>query len=486
MELAKKAHQGQVRGTGEQYIEHPLRVALKLSQLGLDVDSVVAALLHDVVEDTPVNLEQIKKMFGQNVAKLVDGVTKLGQIRLKRSWFGFRILKQKEKPRLESQLETFRKLILATAKNIQVLIIKLYDRLDNMNTIEGMTQDKRTYFAQETLDLYAPLAYRLGIGEVKGELEDLAFQQIMPEQFASLKIKVKDAFQKRRADVKKNKHKILVLLAQQQIRVIDIHGRTKHWYSLWRKLKRLDGDLNKIYDLIALRVIVPTVADCYKTLQAIHSRWSAVEGRIKDYIAQPKKNGYQSLHTTILGPSNRRFEVQIRTPHMHDQAEFGVAAHWHYDQHKLIKDKIKPITSQHSQWLERLATWRQKIKDQNQLATALNFEIYSDRVFVFTPKGDIRDLPSGATPIDFAYTIHTSIGDATIAAKVNRKMVKLDHKLQNGDTVEIIFNPKHGQPHYKWLGFVKTALARSRIRRALRLRTRLGSVVRRFRPKRTA
>lgn len=445
-EFAQLAHDEQRRRTGEAYIEHPLRVAQTVVELKLDAESVSAALLHDVPEDTPFGLKDIEKEFGREITQLVDGVTKLGHLRATS-------LKE------EKQFETFQRFFLAMAKDVRVVLIKLSDRLDNMRTFAGILPEKQLAYAKETLDIFAPLADRLGIGSIKGELEDLAFPHVHPEEHKNTVAVYGTSLRTREATVEKIKRKVLKELGKENIKAIDAHGRAKHLYSLWRKLEKYEWDLTKINDLVALRIIVPDVADCYTCLGVIHKLWRPVPGRFKDYIATPKSNGYQSLHTTVFTPDGM-VEIQIRTPEMHEHAERGIAAHWVYSEKK---QSVTKIPKWKTAWIHELA---KSIREGADFKT-LKLDFFTNQIFVFTPKGNIIDLPEGATPIDFAYAVHTDLGNHAVGAKVNGKLTKIDTPLSSGDVIEIIDNPK-SNPKRDWLKFVKTSHARTAIKHHLR------------------
>lgn len=469
-DFSLRAHENQQRRTGEPYVFHGLKTAMYLSELKLDSPSLQAALLHDTIEDTPVTLSEIQNNFGKTVAFLVDGVTKLGKIRITRRWF---ILKsRKEMAAFDRQIETLRKMFVAMAKDIRVVLIKLADRRHNMETLEGVESSKRLRIAKETLEIYAPLAYRLGMGELKGQLEDLAFPYVWPEEYRQLKSRVKDAYRIRQKYLEKVKKVLQKKLARENIKA-EIHGRAKHFYSLFRKLERLDNDLNRIYDLVALRIIVDSISDCYKVLGIIHEQWKPLVGRIKDYIAMPKPNGYQSLHTTVFCLDGKIVEFQIRTQEMHEQAENGIAAGWHYAETKgtldYILKKIKKVPSEDLRWVKELAKWQRKLADNRRLSQDIQVEFFSDRIFVYTPRGDVIDLPAGSTPIDFAFAIHSEVGNSCAGARINGKMTSLNTCLHNGDIVEIIKAKKPQGPKRDWLEFAKTSLARSHIRRHLKL-----------------
>lgn len=445
-EFAEVAHSEHKRNTGEPYIVHLLRAAQTLAEFKMDATTLTAALLHDVSEDTPFTIKDIQKQFGFDIARLVEGVTKLGHLRAKTYTD-------------EVQFEAFQRMFVAMAKDIRVVLIKLADRLDNVRTIEGIPSEKRYAYAKETLDIFAPLAARLGIGTMKGELEDAVFPYVYPAAFKKVKGLFGQHLKEREGTIDHAKRKLLKELAAAKVQVTDAHGRVKHLYSLWRKLEIYQWDIARIRDLVALRVIVPTVPDCYATLGIIHKLWRPVPGRIKDYIATPKSSGYQSLHTEVFTDTGI-VEIQVRTPQMHEQAEHGIAAHWVYSEKKEITGKIPKWKTA---WIHELA---RSIREGADFKT-LKLDFFSNQIFVFTPKGDIIDLPEGATPIDFAYAVHTSIGNHAVGAKVNGKLTKIDEPLKNGDVVEIILNQR-SKPKQDWLKFVKTSHARTAIKHHLR------------------
>ena len=446
--FAQKAHEGQVRFSGEPYFNHVLETAKILAQLNLDATTIVAGLLHDVVEETDIDEKTIEKEFGKEVAFLIRGVTKLGKYQYKG---------------LKRHTESLRKFLLATSRDIRVLIIRLADRLHNMRTLEHVREDKRRRIALETLEIYAALAERLGIGQIKGELEDLAFPYVFPKEYAeTLKIhkeKSKDA-KERLEKMYRSLHKALM---ESGIRPIDVDYRVKHLYSTYKKLIKYDRDPERIYDITALRIIVETVEECYRVLGIIHGKWNPLPGRIKDYIATPKQNGYQSLHTTIFTGDGGIVEIQIRTLEMHQEAEFGIAAHLGYKK-GIQREKGKKL-SKKLEWIEQLATWQQSLQESGEFLENLKMNLFSDRVFVFTPKGDVVDLPDGSTSIDFAYAIHSDIGDCFAGAKINNKLSSLETILKNGDIVEII-TKKTCIISPKWLDYAKTPFARKHIKAA--------------------
>jgi len=468
-EFAKKSHLGQQRRSGEPYINHALQVAIFIADLKMDSSAITAAILHDCVEDTNCTLAEIQKEFGKTVAHLVSGVTKLGRIRIVKKWFF--LSNKQELESFDRQIETLRKMFMAMARDIRVVIIKLADRLHNMKTLEGVEKDKRLRIAKETLDIYAPLAYRLGMGELKGQLEDLAFPYVYPKEYRKVKLQVAEAMQNRRVYLDKVIKVVQKKLADEKIPA-EIHGRAKHLYSLWRKLERYDNDISRIYDLIATRIVVHSVADCYRVLGIIHERWKPLVGRIKDYIAMPKPNGYQSLHTTVFCLDGKIVEFQIRTKEMHEQAENGIAASWHYSETKgtldYILKRIKKVPQEELRWVKELARWQRNLQDNREFNHDLEVDFFSDRIFVYTPQGEVKNLPAGSTSIDFAYSVHSEVGDNTTGAKINGKLSSLSTILHNGDIVEIIKAKKTGGPKRDWLEFVKTSLAKSHIRRGLR------------------
>ncbi len=454
-----KVHQGQIRKSGEPYLIHPLEVAGILAELRLDEASIVTGLLHDTIEDTLATRDEIAELFGAEVAELVDGVTKLSQ---------FSAGNTKE----EKQAENFRKMVVAMAKDIRVLLVKLADRTHNMRTLEHMSAEKQERIARETLDIYAPLANRLGMQAVKSELEDLSFRYLKPQEYVELQDRVSSRAKERDRFVAEVIELIHDRLKENGIDA-QIYGRVKHLYSIWRKMRMQDLPFEQIHDLIAFRVIVGNVAQCYEALGLIHSLWKPVPGRFKDYIAIPKPNMYQSLHTTVVGPRAERIEIQIRTDDMHRVAEQGVAAHWRYKEggrdgnKKGAKDGIRAADAETYGWLRQLLEWQRELSDPTEFLETVKVDLFADEVFVFTPKGDVKSLPRGATPLDFAYAVHSEVGHKCVGAKVNGKIVPLRYRLKNGDTVEILTSP-HSQPSKDWLTFVRTSRAQARIRQHIR------------------
>lgn len=461
--LAYEAHADQKRISGEMYITHPLHVAMILTDLHIDDVTIAAALLHDVVEDTIYTIEQMKELFGEEVAMLIDGVTKLS--------------KMKYKSKEDQQLETYRKMFLAMAKDIRVIMIKLADRLHNMRTLKYMREEKQKRIAKETLEVYAPLANRLGISNIKWELEDLCLRYLEPETYYDLVDKVNQKREERQGFINDAVAKI-----QQEFDKIhlkgEIKGRAKHFYSIYRKMKKSNKDISDIFDLLAVRVLVQTIPDCYTVLGIIHAMWKPLPGRFKDYIAVPKTNGYQSLHTTVITDNGLPLEIQIRTFAMHAISEYGIAAHWKY---KEAGNKSIGANSEYDKklsWLRQMITLQDEFSDPREYFEALKIDIFSDEVFVYTPRGDVINLPKGSNPIDFAYHIHTDIGNHCVGAKVNGKIVPLEYTLQNGDIVSVITNKQNNGPSPDWLNIVASSQTRTKIRQWFKKQRREENIAR--------
>lgn len=452
-EFAARAHQGQKRKSGEPYIVHPLATALRLAELRLDTHTVAAALLHDVCEDTTYTLTDIRKQFGDEISFLVEGVTKLDKIKYKGT---------------ERSAESLRKMFLAIGEDVRIVLLKLVDRLHNMETLKFLLSEKQKRIALETLEIYAPLAYRLGIKELSGKLEDLAFPYVYPKEYEWLMKTTEEKYQDWEKYIEETKPRLIEEFVREKIPFLDIHARAKHYYSLFKKLLKYDMDISKITDVMALRVIVPTIEDCYATLGVIHKIWRPVPGKIKDYIALPKPNGYRSLHTTIFGAGNHPIEIQMRTPEMHEEAERGIAAHWAYSEFKRTSQRsyAKKHASFMSQakfaWIGQLGEWQKDFAKPDEFLESLKIDFFKNRIFVLTPKGDAFDLPEDATPVDFAYHVHTDVGNTAVGARVNGKMVALDYKLKNGDVVEIM-TQKNKRPSSDWLAFLKSGQARKKV-----------------------
>jgi GTP diphosphokinase / guanosine-3',5'-bis(diphosphate) 3'-diphosphatase len=461
-EFARVAHEGQKRKSGEDYFEHSVQTAAILAEIGMRSRTTAAALLHDVPEDTSVTLDDIKAKFGGEIAKLVDGITKLGKFKLRGD-------------KKEVQLENLRKIFMAMAEDIRVVLIKLADRLHNMRTLDALPPDKQQRIAKETMEIFAPIANRLGIGEIKGELEDLSFKYLEPENYKFAKDLLDKEFRERKKEVELAIKELREELLKYKIKVLDVHGRSKHIYRFFMKLKRHDMNLERVYDVVAVRVIVPDIPDCYEALGIVHKKYRPLVGRIKDYISLPKPNGYRSLHTTVFGPSGKIFEVQIRTPRMHNEAEFGIAAHWIYSSAKTWRDYFlrryspEEIPEQELFWVKQLREWQgENGQNDEDFLKSIKIDFFQNHIFAFTPKGDIINLPEGATPVDFAYAVHSEIGARTMGAKIDGKLVALDQKIQNGQVVEILTSKEMKLPNQDWLRIVRTTYAKSRIRQQLR------------------
>ena len=452
-----KVHQGQTRLSGESYLNHPIEVAAILANLKLDAATVAAGLLHDTIEDTTATSEEIKEMFGEEVARLVDGLTKLARMELQ--------------SREQREAENFRKMIVAMAKDIRVILIKLADRLHNMRTLSHLAPEKQKRIAQETLDIYAPLANRMGISRIKTELEDLSFMYLNPEAYQDLVQKVNQRRIERESYINELMDAMKRQLAEHGYKA-EVKGRPKHFYSIYQKMLKQGIAFEDIYDLIAIRIITDTKANCYAILGLIHSLWTPVPGRFKDFIGVPKSNLYQSLHTTIIGPKGERVEFQIRTEEMNRIAEEGIAAHWRYKE----KSAISQREEQQYAWLRQLLEWQKDVPDAREFMETVKGDLFPEVVYVFTPRGDVKELPQGSTPVDFAYSVHTDIGHQCVGAKVNGKIVPLKHVLRNGDKIEVTIQTGH-TPSRDWLKFVKTSRARTRIKAWLKIEERKRSIL---------
>ncbi len=445
--FADDKHRDQLRHSGEPYITHPLGCARICAGLGLDGETIAAALLHDTVEDTSATADDVAAEFGPEVAALVDGVTKLTRIHFE--------------SQEERQAENYRKLIVSMSSDIRVLLVKLADRLHNMRTLQYMSKAKQLQKARETLEVYAPLAHRLGIHSLKWELEDLSFQALHPKRYAEIQQMVNQRRADREDYVEEAGGGLLEELRQVGIEPVEITGRAKHFYSIYEKMTRKGKEFNEIYDLTAMRVIVESVKDCYGAVGTIHSMWKPIPGRFKDFVAMPRLNMYQSLHTTVIGPQGKPLEIQIRTPEMHRTAEFGVAAHWLY---KEENRSAQTASDDRLEWLSRMMDWQRDTTDPAEFMESLRSDLYSQEVFVFTPKGDVRALPAGSTPLDFAYDVHTDVGHGCVGAKVNGSIVPLTHPLESGDFVEILTSKNPRGPSRDWLAVVQSSKARAKIR----------------------
>ncbi len=449
--IAHDAHEGQCRKSGEPYIIHPLCVAIILADLEMDKETIVAGLLHDVVEDTVMTSEEIVQEFSAEVALLVDGVTKLGQLSY-------------SSDKVEEQAENLRKMFLAMAKDIRVILIKLADRLHNMRTLKYMRPEKQKEKAQETMDIYAPIAQRLGISKIKVELDDLSLKYLEPEVYYDLVEKISLRKSAREEYVQGIVGEVSSHIEEAEIKA-QIYGRVKHFFSIYKKMVNQDKTLEQIYDLFAVRIVVDSVKDCYAALGVIHEMYKPIPGRFKDYIAMPKQNMYQSLHTTLIGPNGQPFEIQIRTFDMHRTAEYGIAAHWKY---KESSDGKKPVAQQEEEklsWLRQILEWQRDMSDNREFLSLLksDLDLFAENVYCFTPAGDVKNLPNGSTPIDFAYSIHSAVGNKMIGARVNGKLVTIDYMLQNGDRIEILTSQNSKGPSRDWLNIVKSTQAKNKI-----------------------
>ena len=452
--IAYEAHKGQVRKSGEAYIIHPLCVGIILAELELDKETIVAGLLHDVVEDTVMTTEEIAAEFSEEIALLVDGVTKLGQLSY-------------DADKVEVQAENLRKMFLAMAKDIRVILIKLADRLHNMRTLKYMRPEKQREKARETMDIYAPIAQRLGISKIKIELDDLSLKYLKPEAYYDLVEKVALRKNVREEYVQELVKEVEAHIASAGIEA-DIKGRAKHFFSIYKKMVNQDKTIDQIYDLFAIRIIVKNLKDCYAALGVIHEMYKPIPGRFKDYIAMPKPNMYQSLHTTLIGPTGQPFEIQIRTYEMHRTAEYGIAAHWKYKEASNNGGSVETTTKSEEEklsWLRQILEWQRDMSDNKEFMSLLksDLDLFSDTVFCFTPSGDVKNLPTGSTPVDFAYAIHSAVGNKMIGAKVNGKLVTIDYEIQNGDRIEVITSQNSRGPSRDWLNIVKSTQAKNKI-----------------------
>ena len=442
-DFAVKAHGGQKRRTGEFYIQHSLHTAFVLAQIKVDLNTVIAGILHDIPEDTEYTLDDIKKNFGEEIAYLVEGITKLSKIKYRG---------------IERYRESLRKMFLAMASDLRIIIIKFADRLHNLRTLDVLPEEKRLRIAKETLEIYAPIAGLLGIWSLKWQMEDICFKYLYPEEYKKLEYKYEvEKKAERHQYIQKLKNILKKKLDEAGIKY-ETESRFKHLYSIYQKMQKKDRQFSEIYDVFALRIIVPTVNDCYKVLGIIHTLWKPKANRFKDYIASPKPNGYKSLHTTVFGPEGKATEFQIRTKEMNDEALYGIAAHWHYKQKRGGKDEKQPY------WIKEILDIQREAEDTSDFIKKIKFDIFGNRIFVFSPKGDVFELPEKSTPIDYAYAVHSEVGNKAVSAIVNDKIASLDQELKSGDLVEIIIDKNRKGPNRGWLKFVKTANARNKIK----------------------
>lgn len=457
--FAQSAHDGQLRNSGEKFFVHPVNVALILADMNMDTATIVAALLHDVIEDTEISYETIVEEFGIEIADLVDGVTKLKKLQYK--------------TKQENQAENLRKMVMAMAKDIRVIIVKLADRLHNMRTLEYMNDEKRKEIALETLEIYAPIAHRLGISKIKWELEDLSLRYLDPANYYDLVERVSKRRQERESYVKDVVETMSRKLDEVKINY-DISGRPKNFYSIYKKMVHQGKAFEQIFDLTAIRIIVENVKDCYEVLGIVHNLWKPLPGRFKDYIAMPKPNMYQSIHTTVIGLKGEIFEVQIRTWEMHRTAEYGIAAHWKYKENVNKSDNFDDKLT----WLRQLMEWQSDLNDPKDFMETLKIDFFTDEVFIFTPKGDVINLPDGSTPIDFAYRVHTEVGNKCVGAKVDGRIVPLNYKLKNGNIVEVITSSNSNGPSRDWIKIVKSTQAKTKIRQWFKFKERDFNIIR--------
>jgi guanosine-3',5'-bis(diphosphate) 3'-pyrophosphohydrolase len=456
--FSESMHEGQIRRSGEPYISHPLNVAGILADLNLDLDSIITGLLHDTVEDTHATIEDIRREFGETVSALVDGVTKISKMQFKTS--------------TERQGENIRKMIVAMGKDVRVILVKLADRLHNMRTLNHMQYEKQARIALETLEIYCPLASRMGISALKIELEDLSFRFYRPDMYYQLAQLVQKTEKERSQYIDDVKRMISKEMQGSGFKDFDIQGRSKHSWSIYRKMQNRSIDYDQVYDVLAFRVVVDTVAQCYETLGHVHAMWKPIPGRFKDFIAMPKTNNYQSLHTTVIGPGGERIEVQIRTKEMHLIAERGIAAHWRYKE----RGKINDETAEKFEWLKDLVNWNKQVRNSDEFLDTVKTDLFESEIYVFTPKGDVREFPEGATPLDFAYAIHSDVGNRCMGARVNGRMVPLKYKMQNGDTIEVVTSSTQ-QPSKDWLKMCVTNKAQSKIRLFVKEEQRKHSLI---------
>ena len=444
--MAEKAHEGEKRKTGHDFITHPVSASYKLAQMKLSLNVICAGLLHDVVEDTDITIDDLKEQFNEDIANLVNSVTKLKKVK----YTGDNLY-----------AENMRRMFLAMSEDVRVVFIKFSDRLHNLKTLYARPREKQLRVSKEVLEIYAPIANRLGMGFMRGEMEDLAFMYANPQAFQKTNILLENIVREKQDIIVKAKEVVLNLFDEESIEVHEIGGRIKRLYSLYKKLQRYDNDISKIFDIVAIRVVVDDVSECYAALGVLHKRWTPLKGRIKDYIAQPKPNGYQSLHTTVFLDDGTIVEFQVRTREMHEHAEYGIAAHWQY------KEGAKKIKTRDVEWMKELVTIQKTLKEKKDFLDQiedLKLDVFKDRIFVFTPKGDVIDLPEGSTPVDFAYAIHTEIGNTCTGACINNKIANLDTELKSGDMCEILTDKNRKGPNPDWLKFVKTHHASVKIK----------------------